>query len=69
MNYFSLEYLKTHMNEVMIAWLCVAAIVFVLEFSITAPYGRHVGKTGGLKFNAGMAWFLMEALSPSIMAY
>eukprot|EP00703_Trepomonas_sp_PC1_P004666 JAP91940.1 3-oxo-5-alpha-steroid 4-dehydrogenase family protein [Trepomonas sp. PC1] len=57
------------MNEVMTTWLLVAAIVFILEFSITAPYGKHASDKKGCKLPAGIAWLLMEALSPLIMAY
>ena len=51
------------------AWFCVAFVVFVAEFFISAPYGKHAKKQIPPMIAARYAWVLMEILSPALMLY
>jgi 3-oxo-5-alpha-steroid 4-dehydrogenase 1 len=55
-------------DQLTLGWVGIAAIVFVVLFFITAPYGRHAEDAKGPKLPGRIAWLLMEAPSPIIMA-
>lgn len=55
-------------DQLVLIWIGIAAVVFVVLFFITAPYGRHGEDAKGPKFPGRIAWLLMEAPSPVIMA-
>jgi hypothetical protein len=46
-----------------------AALVFILLFFISAPYGKFTRKGWGPSVKAKWAWLLMELPSPVLMAY
>jgi len=47
-------------NAVTVSWFCVAALVFISLFFITAPYGRHNRGGWGPKIGATTGWLIME---------
>src|SRR5674476_1670438 len=55
-------------NAIIATWLTLAAIVFVLLFFITAPYGRYVRKGWGATINNKMGWIIMESTSSLLFA-
>jgi len=55
-------------NALLIAWLAVAAVVFIALFFIAAPYGRHSRKGWGFSVGNRMGWVLMEAPAPLVFA-
>jgi 3-oxo-5-alpha-steroid 4-dehydrogenase 1 len=50
-----------------LAWLLLAAGVFVLLFFVTAPYGRHVRGGWGPTLASRTGWLIMEA--PSVLVF
>jgi 3-oxo-5-alpha-steroid 4-dehydrogenase 1 len=49
------------------SWIALAAVVFVVLFVITAPYGRHGREGWGPAISARLAWVLME--SPTLIVF
>jgi hypothetical protein len=47
-------------NKVVVAWICLAVVVFILLRFIRAPYGRHNKGHWGIGISNRTAWFLME---------
>lgn len=46
-----------------------AAVVFILLFFVTAPYGKFLRKGWGPSIKARLAWMIMEFPSPALMVY
>ena len=46
-----------------------AAIIFVLLFFVSAPYGKFLRKGWGATIHSKWAWMLMEFASPALMTY
>jgi 3-oxo-5-alpha-steroid 4-dehydrogenase 1 len=46
-----------------------AALVFVLLFFISAPYGKFLRKGWGISVKAKIAWMVMEFPSPTLMVF
>lgn len=44
----------------MIAWLCLAVLIFFLLLKITAPYGRHTNSGWGPMISNKYGWLFME---------
>ena len=55
-------------NISVILILSLAAIVFLLLFHISAPYGKFLRKGWGPSLRSKWAWMIMEAPSPVLMA-
>ncbi len=55
-------------DGIIIAWLILAAIVFILLFFITAPYGRHARKGWGPTLDNKLGWMIMESASALLFA-
>jgi protein-S-isoprenylcysteine O-methyltransferase Ste14 len=55
-------------NISMILILSLAAIVFLLLFHISAPYGKFLRKGWGPSVRSKWGWMIMEAPSPVLMA-
>lgn len=49
------------------AWVALAALIFILLFFITAPYGRFVRPGWGPTVGRTLGWVLMEAPSALLM--
>ncbi len=56
------------MIPVIVAWTAAAAGTFVVLLFLAAPYGRHARSGWGPRIPAGLAWPVMEAPSPVLMA-
>jgi len=52
---------ETTFNYYIFIWMGLAAIVFIINLNIVAPYGRHSSKKWGMLVNTRLAWVLMEA--------
>ncbi len=52
-----------------IGWLGLAAVVFVMLFFVTAPYGRHMRKGWGLTVDSRLGWVAMESASALLFAF
>lgn len=52
----------------MIAFVALAAIVFLFLLFVTAPYGRHTRKGWGPRINDTLGWVLMELPAPVMFA-
>lgn len=50
-------------------WIAVAAVVFIVLFFVTAPFGRHTTTQWGPSINNKLGWFIMEMPSLAIMTY
>ena len=55
-------------NAVLLASFVLAAVIAVLLFFITAPYGRHERKGWGPTVSDKVGWIVMEAPSPLLFA-
>ncbi len=55
-------------RQAVIGWTVLAVPVFFVLFFISAPYGRHAW-LGGPKLPGRVAWLVMEAPSPLVMAW
>ena len=53
---------------VLIAWIIIAALVFISLLFIVAPYGRHFRRSFGPSINGRLGWIIMEAPAPLIFA-
>lgn len=53
-------------NGLLIAFFCLALVVFIILFFIPAPYGRHVRRGWGLTIGNKVGWLVMESPSPII---
>ena len=62
-----------HMDEIvifdliMIVFGIVGAVVFVVLFFVSAPYGQHIRKGWGPSINNKLGWFLMEI--PTVVVF
>jgi hypothetical protein len=54
-------------HDLALAYLAVAAVVFVVLFFVPAAYGRHTRRGWGPTMNTRLAWVLMEIPSLLIM--
>ncbi len=54
-------------NTILLIWTCIAALIFVALFFVTAPYGRHKKQGWGIMLSSRLAWLIMETPSPVIM--
>jgi protein-S-isoprenylcysteine O-methyltransferase Ste14 len=59
---------RTIFDAIILTWLVLAAVVFVLLFFVTAPYGRHVRKGWGPTLNNKVGWIIMESPSSLLFA-
>jgi 3-oxo-5-alpha-steroid 4-dehydrogenase 1 len=50
-------------NGIIVAWLFLAAAVFISLFFVTAPYGRHLRQGWGFTLNNKLGWIIMESAS------
>ena len=48
---------------------CLAGVVFLLLFFISAPYGKFLRKGWGPSVKSKWAWMIMEAPSPVLMIF
>lgn len=55
-------------EQVLIGWLALAAVVFVILLFVAAPYGRHLRPGWGPVLSARLGWFLMEIPAVLVMA-
>jgi protein-S-isoprenylcysteine O-methyltransferase Ste14 len=55
-------------NGIILTWLVLAAVVFVLLFFVTAPYGRHRRKGWGPTIDNKAGWIIMESTSSILFA-
>ena len=58
----------TIFNALLIAWLVLAAVVFIALFFVVAPYGRHLRSGWGYTIGSKMGWVIMEAPAPIAFA-
>lgn len=58
----------TVFNALLIAWLVLAAVVFIALFFVVAPYGRHLRSGWGHTVNSTLGWVIMEAPAPITFA-
>ncbi len=47
-------------NQLLVAWMALAVVIFPILLRITVPYGRHTRSTWGPMVNNRLGWFLME---------
>ena len=59
--------MSTVYNFSVILVLCLAVLVFILLFFISAPYGKFLRKGWGPSVRSKWAWMIMEAPSPLLM--
>jgi 3-oxo-5-alpha-steroid 4-dehydrogenase 1 len=57
---------QTLYNDLIIGWFILAAVVFVMLFFFTAPYGRHNRRGWGPLLNNRLGWVIMEMGAPLI---
>jgi protein-S-isoprenylcysteine O-methyltransferase Ste14 len=55
-------------DGIIIAWLILAAAVFILLFFVTAPYGRYSRKGWGPTIDNKLGWMVMESASALLFA-
>lgn len=55
-------------NSLIVAGFIAAAVVFIILFFITAPYGRHLRQGWGPSIPSHLGWFLMEAPAAILFA-
>lgn len=55
-------------NSLLIAWFVIGGITLIALFFIAAPYGRYTRKGWGYTVGNKLAWILMEAPSPILIA-
>lgn len=53
---------------VLIAWIIIAALVFISLLFIVAPYGRYFRRSFGPSINGRLGWVIMEAPAPLVFA-
>jgi 3-oxo-5-alpha-steroid 4-dehydrogenase 1 len=53
-------------NEIVLAWIALALLLFPIQLFVTAPYGRHVREGWGPGIPNRLGWFLMEVVSLAI---
>ena len=58
----------TIFDGIIIAWLILAAVVFILLFFVTAPYGRHIRRGWGPSLDNKLGWMVMESTSALLFA-
>lgn len=51
-------------NQLVIAWIILAVLLFPIQLKVTAPYGRHTRSSWGLLIDNRLGWVLMEIVSP-----
>lgn len=51
-------------DQVLTAWVAVAAVTFPFLFTTNAPYGKFFANGWGPKISGGLGWFLQEIPSP-----
>ncbi|MBI3677440.1 MAG: DUF1295 domain-containing protein [Proteobacteria bacterium] len=51
---------------VIFAWIALAAVLFPIQFFVTAPYGRHTRAGWGPQISNRLGWFLMEFVSLAV---
>ncbi len=56
------------LKYLIITWFVLAAIVFIVLFFFTAPYGRHVLKGWGSMVTSWLGWVIMEAPAAVVFA-
>lgn len=54
---------QTFFHWLLTGWLVLAAIVFILLFFVTAPYGRHLRPGWGPAINSRLGWVAMESVA------
>ena len=59
----------TLFNHICIGWMAVAAVIHVVMFRVTAPFGRHTTSNWGPVMNNRLGWFVMELPSLAIMTW
>lgn len=60
---------EANLNKILFGMVCVAAVVFVALFYVTAGYGMFTTKTWGITIPNRIAWMLMEAPVFFVMAF
>jgi 3-oxo-5-alpha-steroid 4-dehydrogenase 1 len=59
---------RTVFDGIIIAWLVLAAGVFIALFFVAAPYGRHIRRGWGLTLPNKLGWIIMESMSALLFA-
>ena len=54
-------------NFIMLIFGIVGAVVFILLFFVSAPYGQHIRKGWGPNINNKLGWFVMEV--PTVIVF
>jgi 3-oxo-5-alpha-steroid 4-dehydrogenase 1 len=60
---------EKYFDQIIIAWIILAILVFMVNLKIVAPYGRHASKKWGILINNRLAWILMESPVLLILSY
>jgi len=55
-------------DGLIIGWLALAAVIFVLLFFVTAPYGRYMRQGWGISIDNRLGWTIMESASALLFA-
>ena len=58
----------TIFNNLILGWFILAAVVFILLFFFTAPYGRHSRSRWGSTIENKTGWLVMETPAPLMFA-
>ncbi len=56
-----LNFLLSHYDTLLMAWIILAFLVFPTAIIFNAPYGRHVNKEWGILIDNRLGWLVMEA--------